>query len=481
MSSFKKKIISGLKWVSFSRYAQKGMTFLSFIILARILEPSDFGLFAMAFIVIDGLGIFKNLGINSALIQRKDDVEQAAHTAFWMVPILGISIFLLLYVLAPTVSIILKEQQLTPVIRCLGIIFVLGSVQSVPQALLSKQMKFKELEIRDLISVMLYCMCAITLAYWGLGIWSLVYAYLLRRFTLLILTWKIAQYKPRFVFNKRIAWELVHFGKFIFGSSLVYFFVINIDNFFIGRMLGVTMLGFYALAYNISDLTSTHLSQLIGKVMFPAYAKIQDDKEMMKRTSLKIIKAISIVSLPFGIIIMMLAEEIISIVYGTKWLPVAPALKILALCSIFLPFVSPLGSIFIACGKAKWNFYLSLIIILVMTISIPVMVSYQGLLGAAIAVTFSRLITIPVRFILVKDLIGLRINELVRTIRPVVISSTVMAMLIYLLKTGFEPYHVNDIIFLGTIILMAGIVYFFALLIVDKQGMHDIKIALYNV
>ncbi len=483
MDNFKKKTVSGVKWVAFGNYAQKAMTFGSFIVLARLLEPEVFGLFAMAFIVIDGLNLFKNMGVDAALVQRKDDVERASHTAFWMMPIMGVVIFALLYFMAPVAAVLLREESITPVLRCLGIIFVLGSIQSVPQSLLNKELKFRELEIRTLISTVLYVICAITLAYLQFGVWSLVYAYLVRRFSMLILTWTMAHYTPKMIFDKKIALELLQFGKFIFGSSIVLFLMLNVDNFLVGRMLGVASLGFYALAYNISDLTTSHLSNMITWVMFPAYSKIQDDKKQIKEINMKIIKTIAIFSVPFGLMLMLMGEELVGTVYGTKWLPIVPAIKILAICSILLPIESILDATFTALSKPKWSFNLRLTNIVLMCVTLPVMISWKGLVGAAIAVTFSKVITIPVKLYLARNLLGIKIRDILGAVQPVFFSAIIMIISTVVIKNIFLLG--SDRGFLA-LIKLAGVcfpiiaIYGLVLFLFDKAGVMDIKKAVCN-
>ncbi len=479
MPSIKQKTISGFKWSAFSKYGQKVCTFISFIILARILEPKDFGLFAMAFIVIDGLNLFKNFGVDAALIQRKDHMEEASHTAFWMMPAFGICIFLLLFFFAPAASMLLKEPSLTPIIRALGFIFLISSVQSIPQALLSKEMRFKEIEIRNLISTLAYSICAIILAYLNFGVWSLVYAYLLRRMMTLVLTWMISDYQPKFIFNKKIALELLHFGKFIFGVVIIDFLIMQTDNFFVGRMLGTTVLGFYALAYNISELSSSHLANIIGGVMFPAYVKIQDDKEAIRRISLKIIKTISVFAMPFGITLMLLTEEIITTVYGAKWLAVVPALKILALCSIILPIFGMIGSVFVSCGKPKWAFKLRLLNIILMVICIPVGIHWKGLTGAAIAVTFAKIAPIPVGLFLINKMINLNFKNIFKILIPSIFSSFSIYAVIYISK-NFIFHNRIGIVNLGIILTLATLSYFSTFFLLDKKGVYDIKEAIFD-
>jgi len=426
MNDIKQKAIKGIKWVAFSRYAQKGLSFITFIILARLLEPKTFGLFAMAFIVIDGLGLFKNFGVDSALVQRKDDIEKASHTAFWMMPFMGIVIFFILYFGAPMASLILKEPNLTPVIRVLGIIFVLGAIENIPASLLNKELRFKELAIRELVSSILFSISAVIFALFGLGVWSLVYAYLIRRVSMFFFSWSLSHYRPKMVFDMSIANELLHFGKFIFSSSIIGFLIMNIDNFLVGRLMGAAYLGYYALAYNISSMTTMHLSGLVHRVMYPTFSKLQDARKDIRGMSLRIMRLLSIFSFPFGVGIILFSSEIVQAVYGAKWLPLVPPLKVLALCSMLVPILASSESVFTACGKPKWSFYLKIPVIVFMALLIPIMSKRYGLLGVGLAVTFSKLCIFPTSLHLLNRLINLSLKDIFMALRPTLFSSVGM-------------------------------------------------------
>ncbi|MFA5088636.1 MAG: lipopolysaccharide biosynthesis protein [Candidatus Omnitrophota bacterium] len=477
-ATIKQKTVSGFKWVAFSRYAQKGVSVVTFIILARLLEPRIFGLFAMAFILIDGLGLFKNLGVDAALVQRNKDIEKAAHTAFWMMPFMGLFIFVILYVLAPFAAVALKEESLTPIIRVLGIIFVLGAMENIPVALLTKELHFKDLAVRELVSAVLFSVSALLFAVLQLGIWSLVYAYLLKRISMFYFSWSLSKYRPQFVFDKQIAKDLLHFGKFIFGASAVGFLIANTDNFLVGRIMGATTLGYYALAYNISTLTTQHLSGLVNQVMFPAYSKIQDTRLESKRFTLKIMSGLAMFSFPFGVSLILFAEEMVRIVYGARWLPLVPPLKALALCSMLLPLSSLAGATFSAGGKPKWIFYMDLFIIGGMIILIPFWGSLLGLLGVGLAVTFSKISVLPVVLRLLDRSIGLKSAEIFHELKPILIASFFMAVSGYILQMLMANLMGGYSVFLyGT---LSAIIYIASLYWLDKPLIHRILDKVFN-
>ena len=219
----------------------------------------------------------------------------------------------------------LREPSLTSVIRILGLIYIIKCFSRVPSALYVKELNFKTKAIIELSAEVFNSTVAITLAFLKFGVWSLVYAYLVKQLITFIGFWKFCPWRLRPEFDWHIARELIHFGKFVFSSSLLWFLVKNLDRMVIGRLLGTVILGFYAIAYNIANLTATHFTGLVSQVMFPAYSKIQNDRNKMEEVFLRTMKYISLVSIPFCVGIFILAPDFLRIVYGEKWLPAAAA------------------------------------------------------------------------------------------------------------------------------------------------------------
>jgi len=201
MPTLKKQTASGVKWLVGSSFLQKVIQTGATIVLARILGPSQFGIFALAFVAIDALGLFKSMGFDSALIQRKDNIERAANTAFFVIPVLGVVLYLLLSVSAPWIGKFFNNQEVIGVIRALGIIFIISCLGRVPAALLEKNMKFKKVSIIEIGTAVVFAVSAITFALLKFGIQSLVYAYILKTLYQNILMFICSKWKPKFEFD----------------------------------------------------------------------------------------------------------------------------------------------------------------------------------------------------------------------------------------------------------------------------------------
>lgn len=477
MSELKKQTISGVKWLVGSSFLQKAIQMTGTIVLARILSPAEFGLFALAFVATDALGLFKSMGFDSALIQRKDEVDKAANTAFFIIPLLGILLYLILTASAPWIGNFLNNAQIAGVIRTLGIIFMISCFGKVPAALLEKHMQFKQVSIIEIGTALIYSVSAVTFALLKFGVWSLVFAYILKALYQNTLTFIYARWRPRLEFDKKIAKEMFHFGKFLFLGGIVWFLRMNLDNILVGKILGVAMLGLYAIAFNVSNIGADYLGNKVYRVIFPAYSKIRHDIFDLQNATTKVLKYLNIIALPLCIGFFLLSREFLFLVYGSKWLDASNALRILSWSGYFSTIGAGLGPIFNACGKPKLSFIAIALQVAAFVIFIAPAAKLFGIAGVSVVVTLSCLITFLVTFIWAMKLISIKMNKLFCDIQASVISTICMALVILVLKKIFLLHKVDLLNVYCTIILIltAVVTYSLVLILMDRSIFKNIK------
>jgi len=434
MSSLKKQTVRGVKWLVGASFLQKALSVGTMVILARILNPSVFGLFALAFVAIDGLGLFKSMGFDSALIQRKDNIEKAANTAFFVIPGLGMLLFLMLNLLAPSIGTFLNSSDVVPVIRVLGLVFVFSCFSKVPISLLQKEMRFAKVAFSETIGSMAYSAIAIFLALSGFGIWSLVSGYLAKTLIVMVAVWYFAKWRPKFIFDKKIALEMFHFGKFLFLGSIIWFLKMNLGTLLVGKLFGVTMLGLYAIAFSISNFCVNQLGGKIYRVTYPAYSKLQDDLNRLKEAFLKVFKYTSMFALPFGIILFLLSKELLLLVYGEKWIGASSILKILSWSGLFNTLNVGILGLFIAYGKPKLDFAITSIQVIIFFIFISPMAKILGMNGVGLVVSLSSVIGFFFALIWVMRLLQVKLSQIYYALKPSLISSLFMILGILFVK-----------------------------------------------
>lgn len=477
MTSLKHKTISGVKWTFVSSIAQRILSLGSTVVLARVLTPADFGLFALAFVMIDGFGIFKSLGFDSALIRRKDDIPKAANTAFFLIPAMGIILFLILFLIAPLGAKLLGNPDVGSVIRALAFIFVISCFGKVPQTMLYRDMKFKYKAIAEISAHIVYISLAVILALAKFGVWSLVIAYILKNLVQISIEWFFSGWKPKLEFDRHLAGEMFHFGKFVLASGIIWFLFSNLDNLVIGRLLGVTILGFYALSMNISNLLNDYLLGKVGMIMYPAYSRIQDDTEDVKRVMLKGLRYISIIAFPFSFGLFIFAPDILRVVFGAKWLPAVNILRILSVVGMFRSLGSSIWPIFLAKGRSKADFQVGLAHVGVFfVLVIPLAVKFQ-LTGVGAAVLLSAIISFVIGLVRVKRIIHIEIYKIFEAVKPALFSSLLIFPAVILSKAWIvTPYSIFNLLSSG---ILAALIYLFAVYSMNKNILKEIKETLF--
>lgn len=477
MTSLKHKTISGIKWVMLTSVIQRVLSFGATIVLARILTPADYGLFALAFVMIDGFGIFKSLGFDSALVRRKDeDIAKAANTAFFLIPAMGMILFGILFVVAPWGAGALGNPQVTPIIRTLGLVFVISCFGKVPQTMLYRNMQFKYKSFAEISAQLAYVATAVGLALNGFGVWSLVIAYVLKTLVQVSIEWRFAGWRPKLEFDKSIAWDMFHFGKYILGSGIVGFIYLNFDNLVVGKLLGVTMLGYYSLSMNTSNILNSYLLGKIGGVMYPAYSKIQEDSEELKRMMLKMLKHTSIIAAPFSLGLFVFAPEILRFIYGQQWIPAAGILRILAIVGLLRSLAVCIWPVFWARGKSKADFQVSLIDLSLFVILVILLTYKLRLIGVGFACLFSALVSLGFGIGRARKIINLRLRDYITAIMPVAISAGAMiaiAVVIKLFSKSCYPLFDFALAAIGS-----GGIYLFLIYRLNKNVLQEIKKAL---
>ncbi len=388
--SLKRTVGLGLFWVSFATLASRGLSLLRQLILARLLVPGDFGLVAYASLAIGIFELFKEMGFSSALIYRKDDIKEAANTTFLAVLGSGALMYGVAWLVAPAVASFFHNEAIVPILRTLSITLVISSISQVPITLMAKGMGFRNKVIPEVISGGIGSAASVVLALLGHGVWSIVYGQLITASLSSILVWFFCPWRPSLQFSVRVIKEMWEYGKHIIGSQIMVFFITNIDDAFVGRFLGNASLGIYSLAYDLSNLPATHLSRIVGQVMFPAFTMVQHDLDRLRRAFFQSMKYVSLAAFPIAAITCIFARDFIVVAYGSKWYRAVLPLQLMTIYGLARAIAINMGNVFKAGGKPKWLLYVATARLLVMgALLYPVVDKYEinGVAGLSAVVS----------------------------------------------------------------------------------------------
>jgi len=375
----------GTFWLGVSTAVRTAFRVLIKYILARMLLPADFGLVTMANTAIDFLQMFSEMGFSSALIYHKGETRKAADTTFVILIVIGAALLVGGWFAAPFVAAFYRTPELTLVMRVLALNILISSFGQVQLALLAKTLSFRERLLPDLVPVVAYGLIAALLALMGMGVWSLVIATVVSSLLTAGLAWVVVPWwRPSWRFDRTIARELFEYGVHIAGSGWLVFFITNLDNTFIGRVLGVEPLAYYGFAYSTANLPATHISRIIGQVLFPAFSILQDNVEALRRAFFRTLRYVSLLSIPLAVGMIAFAEPFILTVYGKRWAPAIVPLQWLGIYGMIRSVAVNMGSVFKAGGKPNWLTSIAMVRLAVMGVLLYPATRYYGIVGVSI-------------------------------------------------------------------------------------------------
>ena len=387
--SLSSRALKGGMWVFILKTAQRSVGIVRIIILARLLAPSDFGLFGVAALTIDFLENFSVTGINAALIQKKESIKEYLDTAWTVNIIRSILLFAILFFGAPLVAHFFNSPEALNVVRVLALFQLILGFENSAIVYFQKEIRFDRMFILKFGGILVNAAVSITLAFILKSVWALVWGALAGAFTRTVVSFFLHPYRPKFRLDKEKAKELLNFGKWLFGSSMLIFLITQGDDVFLGKVLGLVALGFYQMAYNISNAPATEISNFVAQVTFPVYSKLQENISRLRDAYLKVFKLITFFSFPIAALIFVLAPEFTSLFLGDKWMPIVPVMRILVIWGVIRAIGATTTQIFYAVGEPKINTKLMLLQLSLIVIGIYPLTMMWGMQGTAISVVIA--------------------------------------------------------------------------------------------
>ena len=386
-------MIRGGIWVLALNLSRRGFELIRTIVLARLLLPSDFGLFGIAGLAMSATDAFTGTGFHHALVQKKGSVGGYLDTAWVVSGIRGLLLTGVVFLAAPLVATFFENGQATAVLRVSAISLAVTGFSNIGIIYFQKDLRFNRQIVLDFSVTFTSLAVGVTLAFVLRSVWALVYGSLAGAVVKFILSYRLHPYRPKLHFNTAKARELFGYGKWIFASSVIWFLVLQGDDIFVGKMLGLTFLGFYQLAYRIANIPATELSTVITKVTFPAYAKLQDNMARLRDSFLKVLHLTAVVLFPLAAGIIVLAPDFTFVFLGSKWMPMVPAIKVLALGGLVRAIGVTTGAIFLGVGRPEISTRGQVARLFVLAVLIYPFTSRWGIVGTSFAVLLSSLAT----------------------------------------------------------------------------------------
>jgi O-antigen/teichoic acid export membrane protein len=465
--TLKDKAVSSVFWTSLQQFGGQLITFIVSIVLARILEPKDFGIIALFGILTGVATVLMTSGMTISIIRSNDIDDDDLSTVFIFNMLAAFVLYAIIFVTAPLVEKFYDIENLSVIIRAYSVIFVIQAFGAVQKTLLIKALNFKKIFIIQLPSLIISSAAGICMAYMGFGVWTLVYMGIINYFLDAMQIWIKSDYMPKLIFNKD------KFRKhFSFGINMTLYNVINIIfqnlyNIYIGKVFSSTILGFYNKAESLKNLPTTNIMNILNRVLVSFFSKVNDD-ELLKNYYKKITSSVIFLLSPILVIMIFQAENIVIILLTEKWIQVVPYLQILCFSAFLMPFSEYNINLLVVKGKSnlvlKLEIYKKIIIVTVFAISL-----IWGIYGLLIGQIISSIIVYFFNSFYTKRIINYSNWEQIKDIFPYIIIGFITALIPYfLLKTIIQTDSIAfQLIFFVAIYIVT---YFFMNIILKLKG-----------
>jgi lipopolysaccharide exporter len=360
--------VGGVAWQGLSYFMGKGLVLVSTVILARILTPNDFGTVALALVFVTFADIITDLGVAEALVYLPADPRRndAALTfsLLWSAALVGAAMLA-----APLVAGFFHRPDITTMFRVLSVSLFFGGTAEVPDAILRKELRFRDRLVADLCRSAGQGILSVVLAVAGLGAWAIVYGYLVSDLIWSAVAWSRIDYRPSRRFwrlGKDVARPLLAYGIPAAGNALLVTLVFDIDYLIVGRMLGARALGYYSLGFRIPQMVIINMFFVLSAVAFPMFSRARGDPERLKRGYLTSVRLQTAYGVGAGVGLAMLAPMLVHVVLGPRWSPVIVPLEALALYAAFRSLGSGAVDVYKGMGRPGLAVRLALLRLLVL-------------------------------------------------------------------------------------------------------------------
>lgn len=416
--------------------AQRGVTFIVSIVLARLLLPEQFGLVAMLTIFIALAQTFIDSGLSSALIQKKDVEHVDECSVFYFNILLGIATYAILFAGAPWIAKFYGEPLLTSLARVIGLKFILSPFLMIQRTLLQKRLDFKSLALVMFIASLLSGILGISLAYHGFGVWALAYQQLASTVLLVVLFWYFSPWRPAFVFSLSSLRTLLSYGSRLLAAGVLNTIFRNVYLLVIGRFFSPGTLGFYSKAHQLQQMPTQTLTQVVRNVMFPVFSHLQDEPERFRRAISRTLGLLTMMIFPIMIGLATVAAPFVKLVLTEKWLPCVPYLQILCIVGMLFPLQVVNLNILKAVGRTDLFLRLSLIKKTLTVINIMIAIHW-GVMGLVVGQVIGAVIAYTINARYSQTTAGYPLRKQIRDLAPYLGAALVMAAIVYSLKWTF--------------------------------------------
>lgn len=353
LADLKKKSIRGGAVTALAQGITSAIQLASTVVLARLLQPSDYGVIAMVVAITSFAGLFRDLGLSSAAIQKPSLTNAEQSNLFWINLGLGCTLTIILIAASPLVARFYQRSEVQWVTVALSTSFVIGSLATQSGALLVREMRYGRQAVGSIFGALVSLLVSVILAFKGFRYWSLVWGQLFGAAATSVLLLILSPFRPGLPSRGTGLRATLKFGANITAYDFVNYFARNLDNILIGRFWGAGPLGLYSRAYALLMFPINNLRAPLNAVAFPAMSRLQNQPAAYQAYYRRITLLLALLSMPLSAFLCVATRSIIAIALGPQWAGVGPIFTILAAVSFVQPVVTLWGMVTISSGMTS--------------------------------------------------------------------------------------------------------------------------------
>ena len=428
----KNALVAGTLWVTFGEVLAGAASLAGSVVAARVLDPRDFGVMGVITLAIAVLESLTASGFQEALVQKQRDVKPLLDVAWTWHVARGVALALLLCAASPLIARFYDEPGLAWLLAVSSVYVVLHGFHNIGTVLFSRALDFRTQfgikAAQTLFSLAVYIPAVLVLR----NVWALVVGFVGGALIGLVVSYVAQPYRPRLEWNREKLRELLGYGKWITGMTLIGFVITQGDDVFVSKYLGLTALGYYQLAYSISNLPATRITHVLSRVSFPTYARLQGDVEALRRAFSGVMRTTMLITGPVSVVIWIFVPDFVNYVIGAKWQAIVPLVRILVIAGFVRSFAAIAGALFQALGRPDLDLKMNLPRFIATIAFIWPACALWGLAGACLVVLVAILATLPTWFYGVHKLIGLGPLRVLRVNALAGLASALLAAVLWL-------------------------------------------------
>ncbi|MCH7226411.1 lipopolysaccharide biosynthesis protein [Haloferula sp. A504] len=457
--SLTNKAVSGVLWTSSHQVGQIILQFVVGIVLARLLDPADYGLFALVGVFLVFFNIPVEGGLALAVVQRKDLSDEDVSTVFWFNLGASLTAYAAVWFGAPLLAAFYSEPELVSMTRVVGATVIIGALAICQKARLERKMEFRKLALVQLPAFAVSAAVAIWMAHSGFGAWSLVGMALTSTGLTCLTIWGVSSWRPGLCFSTRSFRALFGFGVNTALESLSNAVFQNLLTLVIGRIYSPIEVGFYNRARHYQQLPAGSIYSVLAKVMLPLLSSVQDQPHRLRRAFSQALRLSTILSFPALLGLAALAEPLVWLMIGEKWLPCVPYLQILCLSATILPVQAINVNAILSQGRSDISLKINLIKKLNLAIVIALTYPYgiEAMLWGQVA---TSILAFFINAWPNRKLMHFGIRKQLQIMAPYAIISLIMAVAVMVVVYGLKASPWVEVlvgVLLGVLIYLIGI------------------------